>query len=54
MRVFLAVHTRIVKHIFVGETEGRMHDYWHICALCHKFGEIDPGLFANKQKFDSK
>jgi hypothetical protein len=42
----VAMHVSKVGHIFVGETEqclpGSKNDYWHIYALCHKVGEIDP------------
>jgi hypothetical protein len=35
-----------VGHIVVGETKQRLwvtkNDYWRICALRHKVGEIDP------------
>ncbi len=43
---FLAMRTRKVGRIFVGETEWHLtaqkNAYWRICALDHKVGEIDP------------
>jgi hypothetical protein len=47
---FVAMCISKVGRIFVGETEWHLlspkNDYWHICALRHKVGEIYPWFAA--------
>ncbi len=54
---FLAMCTSKVGHIFFFETEWHLlalkNDYQHLCALCHKVGEIDTtGCFFYFGMFD--